>query len=60
MGEPVQAMGPAGSVLFAHYPLGHNTGGHDSLPGKRSISGYTHAGTATWRDIVTEPLTEFR
>ena len=28
LGDPVQATGPAGSVLFAHYLLAHNIGGH--------------------------------
>jgi Phytanoyl-CoA dioxygenase (PhyH) len=28
LGSPVQVSGPAGSVLFAHYLLGHNMGGH--------------------------------
>jgi hypothetical protein len=29
LGEPIQASGSAGSVLFAHYLLAHNLGGHD-------------------------------
>src|SRR5215469_9696887 len=29
VGEPRQVTGPAGSVLLAHYLLGHNIGGHD-------------------------------
>ena len=29
LGAPTQAVGPAGSLLFAHYLLAHNIGGHD-------------------------------
>jgi hypothetical protein len=31
LGDPVQAMGPAGSVLFAHYLLAHKTAQRDGL-----------------------------
>jgi hypothetical protein len=33
LGEPEQVTGPAGSVLLAHYLLGHNIGGHDGPAG---------------------------
>ena len=65
LGEPVQATGPAGSVLFAHYLLAHNIGGHDGPPGtparqtvyyRLQASGHR----ARWRSAVTDPLAEFR
>jgi hypothetical protein len=65
LGEPAQATGPAGSVLFAHYLLAHNIGGHDGPAGaawrrtlyfRLSTVGHTNR----WRAIVTEPLHEFR
>ncbi len=65
LGEPVQATGPAGSVLFAHYLLGHNIGGHDGLAGdpiRETIYYRLHAAghRGRWRDVVTDPLLEFR
>lgn len=65
LGEPAQALGPAGSVLFAHYLLAHNIGGHDGpadAPWRRTL--YYRLSTAghreRWRTCVTEPLHEFR
>ena len=65
LGEPVQVTGPAGSVLFAHYLLAHNIGGHDGPPGApgRQVIYYRlqaagHRGR--WREAVTDPLAEFR
>jgi hypothetical protein len=65
LGQPVQVCGPAGSVLFAHYLLGHNTGGHEGPPGSPSrqvIYFRLHATghRARWRAAVTSPLLEFR
>jgi hypothetical protein len=65
LGEPVQLTGPAGSVLLAHYLLGHNIGGHDGAEGSgaRQVVYYRLAAAghrARWRDAVTAPLTEFR
>lgn len=65
LGEPVQATGPAGSVLFAHYLLGHNIGCHDG-PAERGarqtiyyrLSAPGHA--ERWQQAVTDPLLEFR
>lgn len=62
LGDPVQVTGTAGSVLFAHYLLAHNIGGHEGderretvyyrlrVPGHRQ----------RWRDAVTNPLLELR
>jgi hypothetical protein len=65
LGEPMQVTGPAGSVLLAHYLLGHNIGGHDGQPGApmRQVVYYRlqaagHRGR--WREAVTDPLLEFR
>jgi len=65
LGEPTQATGPAGSVLFAHYLLAHNIGGHDGpadAAWRRTL--YYRLSTvghrARWRTVVTEPLHEFR
>jgi hypothetical protein len=65
LGEPDQVTGPAGSVLFAHYLLAHNIGGHDGPAGAlmRQVVYYRleaagHRGR--WREAVTEPLAEFR
>lgn len=65
LGQPAQATGPAGSVLFAHYLLAHNIGGHDGpadAPWRRTL--YYRLSTAghreRWRTCVTEPLHEFR
>lgn len=65
LGEPVQVTGPAGSVLFAHYLLAHNIGGHDGPPGAatRQVVYYRlHASghRGRWRAAVTDPLGEFR
>ena len=65
LGAPTQATGPAGSVLFAHYLLAHNIGGHFGPPDdpwRRTLyyrlSALGHQ--TRWRTIVTEPLHEFR
>jgi hypothetical protein len=65
LGEPVQVLGPAGSVLFAHYLLAHNIGGHDGPPGAptRQVVYYRLQAAghrARWREAVTDPLGEFR
>ncbi|MFF0340616.1 hypothetical protein [Kribbella sp. NPDC004875] len=65
LGDPIQATGPAGSVLFAHYLLAHNIGGHfGSADDVRRETLYfrlrTETHRANWRAIVTDPLTEFR
>lgn len=65
LGVPVQATGSAGSVLFAHYLLGHNIGGHDgdTSHDRRETVYYrlrTNGHRQRWRDVVTNPLTEFR
>lgn len=64
-GEPVQAACPTGSVLFAHYLLGHNFGGHDGpadAAWRRTL--YYRVRTVghrqRWRTVVTEPLHEFQ
>jgi hypothetical protein len=64
LGEPVQATGPAGSVLLAHYLLGHNIGGHfgPADSGSRQTIYYRlHAAghVQRWREVVTSPLLEF-
>ncbi len=65
LGEPVQAVGPAGSVLFAHYLLAHNIGGHDGPAGaalRQTVYYRLHADghRDRWRAVVTNPLAEFR
>lgn len=65
LGEPVQAQGTAGSVLFAHYLLAHNIGGHDgpAEAGPRETLYYRlHAQghKERWREVVMDPLSEFR
>lgn len=65
LGEPVQATGPAGSVLFAHYLLAHNIGGHSGTAADvRRETVYYRLQTAThrarWREAVTNPLLEFK
>jgi hypothetical protein len=65
LGEPVQVTGPAGSVLFAHYLLAHNTGGYDAPAGsgRRETIYYrlqAHGHRDRWRQAVTDPLLEFR
>jgi len=65
LGTPTQATGPAGSVLFAHYLLAHNIGGHDgpedagwrrTLYYRLSAAGHRER----WTTAVTEPLHEFQ
>jgi len=65
VGEPQQVTGPAGSVLLAHYLLGHNIGGHMGPAGAPArhvvyyrLQGLGHRGR--WREAVTNPLAEFR
>jgi hypothetical protein len=65
LGEPVQATGPAGSVLLAHYLLGHNIGNHDGpAAGARRETIYyrlyADGHRRRWREAVTSPLSEFR
>ncbi|HEY3559170.1 MAG TPA: phytanoyl-CoA dioxygenase family protein [Kribbella sp.] len=65
LGDPIQVTGPAGSVLFAHYLLAHNLGGHfGSADDVRRETLYyrlrTQTHRANWREIVTRPLVEFR
>ena len=65
LGEPQQVTGPAGSVLFAHYLLGHNIGGHDgpaSAPARQVVYYRLQAAghRDRWRAAVTDPLSEFR
>ncbi|MEV0370568.1 phytanoyl-CoA dioxygenase family protein [Streptomyces sp. NPDC050636] len=64
LGDPVHAVGKAGSVLFAHYLLAHNIGDHagtadderrETLYYRLHASGHRDR----WREAVTEPLTEF-
>lgn len=64
LGDPVQATGPAGSVLLAHYLLAHNIGGHDGPAGtaaRQTIYYRLHATghEQRWREAVTSPLHEF-
>ncbi|TCC38113.1 phytanoyl-CoA dioxygenase [Kribbella speibonae] len=62
LGEQVQATGPAGSVLFAHYLLGHNIGGNTG-PERRETIYYrldAQGHRDRWRDVVRDPLVEFR
>ncbi|HWD84027.1 MAG TPA: phytanoyl-CoA dioxygenase family protein [Kribbella sp.] len=64
LGDPIQVTGPAGSVLFAHYLLAHNIGGHaGSADDVRRETLYyrlrTETHRATWREAVTDPLLEF-
>jgi hypothetical protein len=65
LGAPTQAVGPPGSLLFAHYLLAHNIGGHAgpahaawrrTLYYRLSTVGHSER----WRTIVTEPLHEFQ
>ncbi|WP_329128487.1 phytanoyl-CoA dioxygenase family protein [Streptomyces sp. NBC_01476] len=64
LGDPVQAVGPAGSVLFAHYLLAHNIGDHTGSAGdeRRETLYYrlqADGHRARWQEAVTTPLTEF-
>jgi hypothetical protein len=65
LGEPAQVTGPAGSVLFAHYLLAHNIGGHSGPAGApdRQVIYYRLEAAGhrdRWRDVVTNPLDEIR
>jgi hypothetical protein len=65
LGSPLQVTGPAGSVLFAHYLLGHNIGGHFGPAGSQRRETIYYRLHATghvdrWRQVVTDPLLEFR
>jgi hypothetical protein len=65
LGDPIQVTGSAGSVLFAHYLLAHNIGGHSGTADdvRRETLYYRLQATnhrANWRDAVTNPLIEFR
>jgi hypothetical protein len=62
LGEQIQTFGTAGSVLFAHYLLGHNIGGNTG-PDRRETIYYrlqAHGHGERWRDVVVDPLSEFR
>jgi hypothetical protein len=64
LGEPLQATGPVGSVLFAHYLLAHNIGPHagPASSGSRQTVYYRLHATGhsqRWREVVTSPLIEF-
>jgi hypothetical protein len=62
LGDPVQVTGTAGSVLLAHYLLGHNIGNNDGRTGPRYTVYYRlHADghRDRWREAVTSPLLEF-
>jgi len=65
LGEPVQVIGEAGSVLFAHHLLAHNVGGYDAPAGTpiRLVIYYrlrAHGYQARRREAVACPLAEFR
>lgn len=65
LGTPTQATGPAGSVLFAHYLLAHNIGGHDgpATAGWRRTLYYRLSAAGHrehWTTAVTKPPHEFR
>jgi hypothetical protein len=65
LGEPRQLTGPAGSVLFAHYLLAHNIGGHDGPTASplRQVVYYRLDAAGhreSWREVVISPLLEFR
>jgi hypothetical protein len=65
LGDPIQVTGAAGSALFAHYLLAHNIGGHsgDAADVRRETLYYrlrTESHRARWREVVTDPLREFR
>ncbi|MEU0096284.1 phytanoyl-CoA dioxygenase family protein [Kribbella sp. NPDC006257] len=62
LGEQIQTFGSAGSVLFAHYLLGHNIGGNTG-PERRETIYYrlqAHGHRDRWREVVSDPLSEFR
>ena len=63
LGAPTQATGTAGSVLFAHYLLAHNVGGHLGPAGdeRRETIYYrlqANGHRERWREVVTDPLLE--
>jgi len=63
LGLPTQATGSAGSVLFAHYLLAHNIGGHSGPAGdeRRETIYYrlqANGHRDRWREVVTDPLLE--
>ena len=60
LGAPIQAMGTAGSVLFAHYLLAHNIGGHVGAERRETVYYRLQAEghRDSWRDFVTDPLRE--
>jgi hypothetical protein len=62
LGTPIQATGPAGSVLFAHYLLAHNIGGNDEGERRETIYYRLQADghPNRWRAFVTDPLMELR
>jgi hypothetical protein len=62
LGTPIQATGPAGSVLFAHYLLAHNIGGNDEGERRETIYYRLQAQghPERWRGFVTDPLMELR
>jgi hypothetical protein len=65
LGDPIQATGPAGSVLFAHYLLAHNIGGYfgAATEVRRETLYYRLQATGhreRWREVVTDPLVELR
>ncbi|MEI8409470.1 MULTISPECIES: phytanoyl-CoA dioxygenase family protein [unclassified Kribbella] len=62
LGSPVQVSGPAGSVLFAHYLLGHNMGGHTGGDRRETVYYRLHANghRDRWREVVTDPLLDIR
>jgi hypothetical protein len=65
LGQPEQVIAPAGSVLFAHYLLAHNIGGHDGEAAderRETVYYRLHASghRERWREAVTNPLAEFR
>ncbi|WBQ02654.1 phytanoyl-CoA dioxygenase family protein [Kribbella sp. CA-293567] len=62
LGEQVQTFGTAGSVLFAHYLLGHNIGGNTGPDRRETIYYRLQAGghRGRWREVVADPLSEFR
>ncbi|SEG52746.1 Phytanoyl-CoA dioxygenase (PhyH) [Actinacidiphila yanglinensis] len=64
LGDPVQVVGPAGSVLLAHYLLAHNIGDHDGPADderRETLYYRLHAEghRDRWREVVTAPLSEF-
>jgi hypothetical protein len=65
LGSPMQVVGPAGSVLFAHYLLAHNIGGHSGAAGEpmRQVVYYrlqARGHRSRWRSAMTDSLSEFR